>query len=201
MASREPRRGERAGDALTSDDPSDDPNEVFDLVDSEDQVIGRVRRGDAHRDPSLTHRSIQVLVFTTDGRLLLQRRSRSKDLFPGYLCASASGHVASGDDYATTARREIMEELGVAPPLIYTGKTLVRSEPETEVTAIFVARCNGPFRFHPTETEGGLLLTWAAVWQGQADGSLAMTPALVAALDMVARLERLGRLEPLFQTL
>jgi isopentenyldiphosphate isomerase len=26
---------------------------------------------------------VQVLVFTHDGRLLLQRRSASKDLFPG----------------------------------------------------------------------------------------------------------------------
>jgi isopentenyl-diphosphate delta-isomerase len=83
----------------------DDPDEVFDLVDERDHVIGRVRRGDAHHNPDLIHRSVQVLVFDRLGRLLLQRRSQTKDLFPGYYCASASGHVTAGDEYARAARR------------------------------------------------------------------------------------------------
>ena len=92
----------------------DDPDEMFDLVDLDDHVIGQVRRGEAHRNPALIHRSVQVLVFTHAGQMLLQRRSASKDLFPGYYCASASGHVASGEHYATTAERELIEELGIS---------------------------------------------------------------------------------------
>src|SRR5690348_2474707 len=118
---------------------------MFDLVDLEDCVIGRVRRGDAHRDPRLIHRSVQVLVFTSDGSLLLQRRAATKDLFPDSLCASASGHVAAGANYEESARRELLEELGVAPAIRYVDKALVRSEAETEITALFVARCDGPF--------------------------------------------------------
>jgi isopentenyldiphosphate isomerase len=83
----------------------DDPDEVFDLVDERDHVIGRVRRGDAHHNPDLIHRSVQVLVFDRLGRLLLQRRSQTKDLFPGYYCASASGHVTAGDEYARRQTR------------------------------------------------------------------------------------------------
>src|SRR6185312_17340618 len=88
----------------------DDPDELFDLVDEGDRVVGQVRRGEAHRNPAFIHRSVQILVLASDGRLLLQRRSAKKDLFPGYYCASASGHVASGDDYLTTAERELAEE-------------------------------------------------------------------------------------------
>src|SRR5262245_38536229 len=88
----------------------DDPNEVFDRVDLDDRVIGQVRRGEAHHDPNLIHRSVQVIVFTCDGRVLLQRRAATKDLFPTYLCASASGHVMAGDGYVETARRELIEE-------------------------------------------------------------------------------------------
>src|SRR3954470_15892101 len=109
---------------------SDDPDEVFDRVDVDAQVIGQVRRGSAHHDPRLIHRSVQIIIFTTDGRVLLQRRAVTKDLFPGYLCASASGHVMAGDDYAQTARRELIEELGVVPAILYVGKALVRSEVE-----------------------------------------------------------------------
>lgn len=166
---------------------SDNPDELFDLVDLDDRVIGTVRRGDAHRNPALVHRSVQVLVFSSDGRLLLQRRSQRKDLFPGYYCASASGHVAAGEDYESTAERELEEELGIAASLSLLEKVLVRTEPETEITEIFATCNDGPYIFHPTETDGGILLSIDQVRLGRSDGTLAMTPALRAALDALER--------------
>lgn len=168
----------------------DNPDEIFDLIDADDHVIGQVRRGDAHRNPALLHRSVQVLVFSSDGRLLLQRRSESKDLFPGYYSASASGHVDSGEDYTTAARRETREELGLSLTLTFLGKTLVYSDMETEMTALFAARSDGPFHFHPTEIQDGAFFSLEQVREGQASGRLPMTPALLAAL---AELEQLTR--------
>src|SRR5262249_31762101 len=126
-----------------------------------------------------------------DGRLLLQRRSRTKDLFPSYYCASASGHVLRGEDYAATAEREVAEELGVAPRLRYVGTTLVRSEGETEMTALFLARSDGPFAFSPSEPEGGEWYTREEV-RGGAD--LPLTPAAEAALAEIDGIERAGLL-------
>lgn len=180
---------------------TDNPDELFDLIDSADRVIGRVRRGDAHRDSRLLHRSVQVLVFNAEGLLLLQRRSLSKDLFPGYYCASASGHVASGDDYATTAAREVLEELGARLPLTYLGKTLVASSYETEMTALFLARGDGPFRFHPVETDGGIFLPLASVYAVRDNGTMPMTPALLAALDTLRDATCTQPLETLLATL
>ncbi len=168
----------------------DNPAEVFDLINERDEVIGRITRGEAHANPRLLHRSVQVLVFDSAGRVLLQRRSGHKDLFPRYYCASASGHVAAGDDYLATARRELLEELGIDVPLQYVGKEVVSSAYETEMTALFVARSDGPFRFHPTETDGGDYYSWAAAMAALRAGSLPMTPALMAALDAVDRRER-----------
>lgn len=161
----------------------DDPDEIFDLVDLDDHVIGQVRRGEAHRNPTLIHRSVQILVFTHKGHLLLQRRSASKDLFPGYYCASASGHVASGEEYATTAERELAEELGISVPLTYISKALVRSEPETELTALYATVSDGPYQFHPTETDGGRLFAVHDVWDGVIRGDLPVTPALRVAME------------------
>jgi isopentenyldiphosphate isomerase len=163
----------------------DNPNELFDLVDERDTVIGVVRRGDAHRDPALIHRSVQIMVVDRAGRILLQLRSAHKDLFPGYYCASASGHVTSGETYDDTAQREIAEELGVAPPLRGLGIAIVRSPYETEMTALYIARHNGPFRFHPGETDGGRFFTIDELRVTRA--WLPMTPALIAALDEVER--------------
>lgn len=166
----------------------DDPGELFDRVDLDDRVIGQVRRGDAHGNPTLIHRSVQILVFASDDRVLLQRRSAAKDLFPGYFCASASGHVASGEDYATTAQREQAEELGIASPLIFFGKTLIRSEPETEMTALYMTRSDGPFHFHPTETDGGEFYTVSDLWDGAVTDAIPMTPALRVAIAELMRL-------------
>ena len=181
--------------------PHDNPDEIFDLIDDADNVIGQVRRGDAHRNPSLLHRSVQVLLFGSDDRLLLQHRSESKDLFPGYYSASASGHVDSGEDYMTAASRETREELGVSLPLVYLGKTLVRSDMETEMTALFLARSDGPFHFHPIETQGGTFFSLKQVKEGHTSGRLLITPALVAALTELDLLTQQRPLVTLFSAL
>jgi len=179
----------------------DDFTEVFDLIDARDRVIGRVLRGEAHRNPALWHRSVQVLIFAFDGRLLLQRRSSTKDLFPGYFCASASGHVAAGESYDSTAEREVREELGVTLPLTYLDKRIVKSRMETEMTTLYVGRSDGPFTFHPTETAGGVFLTLEEIQTGRAEDSLPMTPALLCALDVLAELRRPGKLDVLLAAL
>ncbi|HEY7094265.1 MAG TPA: NUDIX domain-containing protein [Ktedonobacterales bacterium] len=179
----------------------DDPDEIFDLVDMDDRVIGRARRGDAHHNPSLIHRSVQVVVFTSNGRVLLQKRAATKDLFPGYLCASASGHVMTGDGYVETARRELAEELGVNPAILYLDKAVVRSEMETEITALFLARCDGPFTFSPTETDGGIFLALDDALALRSDPEAQTTPALRVALDEIARSEADGRLRAALEAL
>ncbi len=165
---------------------SDNPNELFDLVDDQDNVIGQVRRGDAHTNPSLLHRSVQTLVFDSAGRVLLQVRSARKDLFPHYYCASASGHVLSGEDYETTAARELQEELGVSIPLTYVGKAMARSEYESEMTALFLARSDGPFHFDPVETDGGEFFPWDEALAAR--DHLPMTPSLLVAMEQLERL-------------
>lgn len=178
---------------------TDDPNELFDRVDLDDHVIGRVRRGDAHGNPALIHRSVQILVFGSDNRVLLQRRSAAKDLFPGYYCASASGHVASGEGYAATAQRELAEELGIVSPLTFFGKTLIQSEPETEMTALYVTRSDGPFHFHPTETDGGAFFSISDLWDGAVTDSIPMTPALrVAIAELMRQVEQSNCSLPVF---
>jgi isopentenyl-diphosphate delta-isomerase type 1 len=89
------------------------PDEVFDVVDERDQVIGREHRREIHRR-GLRHRAIHIFWLRGDGRLCLQRRSYAKDNCPGLLSASCAGHVDAGEEYLTAAVRELREELGVA---------------------------------------------------------------------------------------
>ncbi len=91
------------------------PDETFDIVDSQDRVIGSALRGEIHRR-GLLHRAIHIFWLRNDGSMCLQRRSFAKDNCPGLLSSSCAGHVDSGEDYLTAALREMHEELGIRLP-------------------------------------------------------------------------------------
>ncbi len=80
---------------------TDNQNEIFDVVDEDDNVIGRVKRGEANRNKNLIHRSIGVAVFNRKGEIYLQQRSSTKDTDPMCWTISCSGHVRSVTGPAT----------------------------------------------------------------------------------------------------
>ncbi len=88
------------------------PDEVFDVVDEQDRVVGREFRGEIHRR-GLLHRAVHIFWLRPDGQLCLQRRSFAKDNCPGQLSSSCAGHVDAGEGYVEAAVRELGEELGV----------------------------------------------------------------------------------------
>ena len=74
-----------------------------------------IPREEAHRTGVL-HRTAHVwLARRADGRwqILLQKRSRTKDSFPGFYDTSSAGHVHAGDEVVSSALRELEEELGI----------------------------------------------------------------------------------------
>lgn len=89
------------------------PDEVFDLVDAHDVVIGQGFRREIHRR-KLRHRAVHIFWLRPDGALCLQRRSFAKDNCPGLLSSSCAGHVDAGESYHAAAVRELREELGIA---------------------------------------------------------------------------------------
>lgn len=88
--------------------------EILDIVDAHDVIVGAATRDEIHRHGH-RHRAVHVLVFDPDGRIYVQRRSWTKDCSPGRWDTSAAGHVDHGESYAAAARRELAEELGLAP--------------------------------------------------------------------------------------
>src|SRR5215204_2411337 len=87
-------------------------DEIFDVVNELDEVIGKELRREVHRR-GLKHRAIHVLVFNSSGEVFLQKRSMTKDTFPGAWDSSASGHLDCGEDYDACAIREAREEIGL----------------------------------------------------------------------------------------
>ena len=86
--------------------------EIFDIVNDRDEVIGQCPRREVHR-LGHKHRAVHVLVFNSRGEVFLQKRSMSKDTHPGVWDSSSSGHLDTGEDYDACAIRELREEIGL----------------------------------------------------------------------------------------
>lgn len=86
--------------------------EIFDVVDENDKVTGQATRKEVHAR-SLLHRAVHVFVINARGELLLQRRSRLKDVHPGVWDSSVAGHLDAGEEYRDAAIREMEEEMGI----------------------------------------------------------------------------------------
>ncbi|AZM88419.1 NUDIX domain-containing protein [Streptomyces sp. W1SF4] len=91
-------------------DPAD---EVLDVVDRDDRVVGRARRGEVYRR-GLLHRCVFVLARDAQGRVFVHRRTASKLVFPSYYDMFVGGVLGAGEEYADAALREAGEELGVS---------------------------------------------------------------------------------------
>jgi|SRR3989338_264159 len=86
-------------------------DEIVDIVDEEDKIIGQELKSRCHSNMIL-HRGTAILVFKDNSytKIIIQKRSIKKTSNPGKFCIPG-GHISSGEDYITGAKRELQEEL------------------------------------------------------------------------------------------
>ena len=93
-----------------------DAAELLEVLDEAGEPTGTSKaRAEVHRDGDW-HRAFHLWVMHPDGHVLLQRRSRTKDLAGGKVDVSVAGHVRPGETVLDMLR-EAEEEIGleVAP--------------------------------------------------------------------------------------
>lgn len=145
--------------------------EYFEIVDANDNVIGRAPRSECHGDPTLVHRAAHVLVFNGKGELLLQKRSMQKDIQPGRWDSSVGGHLDPGENYRQAAVREMAEELGIVnAPLTFLYPSRMRNEIESENIETFLTCYNGEIRFAPEEIDAVRFWSPEAIEQALGNG-------------------------------
>ncbi|PIQ97575.1 MAG: NUDIX hydrolase [Nitrospinae bacterium CG11_big_fil_rev_8_21_14_0_20_56_8] len=128
--------------------------EIYDVVDLNDCVLGQATRREIHAR-SLYHRSVHVLVFNPAGDLFLQKRSHEKDENPGLWDTSSAGHVDAGETYEDSAVRELFEELGIHEEL--KPFLSLNAGPETfwEHVRVFTCTTRKTIRVNPREISEG----------------------------------------------
>jgi len=126
-------------------------------VDEEDAVVGTATLRDC-LEKGLLHRAVDVLVLRTNGKVLLQQRSKRDLWHPGLWTLSSTGHVKSGESYRDAAKRELDEELGLSSSLRAIRKFLLppfmsRGLTEWEWVSLFVSKTDRTVTIDPIELE------------------------------------------------
>jgi 8-oxo-dGTP pyrophosphatase MutT (NUDIX family) len=135
--------------------PDLSPQELVAIVDEHNAIIGNAPRAVMRRE-GLIHRATYILVFSSDGRLFVQDRTTTKDIFPGYHDLAAGGVVVAGEDYEVSARRELEEELGITGvPLVFLFDFYGEYASQKVWGRAFSCISDGPFILQSEELTGG----------------------------------------------
>lgn len=113
--------------------------EILDLVDENDRIIGNAPRSDCHGDPRCMHRAVHLFVLNRQREIYLQKRSGDKRVQPGKWDTSVGGHIATGEKTVDALFREAYEELGLngfSPTFMY--RYIMRNDFESELINTFV---------------------------------------------------------------
>lgn len=153
-------------------------------VDEANRELGHVPRSRMRRE-RLIHRASFIFVFRPPERLAAQRRTMTKDLWPGYLDLAAGGVVQAGETYLESARRELAEELGVEGAALEEHFDFWFDHPDARAWGrVYSCVWEGPLRPQPEEVAEIEEITIADALAGRYEGRA--TPDSLAALKRLS---------------
>jgi isopentenyldiphosphate isomerase len=135
--------------------PLNNNEEWFPVVTEDGDIIRKAPRGVCHDGKSkLLHPVVHLHLFNGKGELLLQKRSKTKDIEPGKWDTSVGGHVGLCESIEQALQREIYEEIGlknINP--IFIIKYIWESSLERELVSSFNACSNDTPVLNKTEID------------------------------------------------
>jgi len=119
------------------------------LVDADDRETGFLSKAECHDGAGLLHRAFSVFLFNADGELLLQQRSVSKRLWPGFWSNSCCSHPRRGESMQLATSRRLQDELNIRSTLEFVYKFSYQAEfsdlgSEHELCHVYLGRMNTP---------------------------------------------------------
>ncbi len=89
-------------------------NEYIDILSDDGTFAGySCLKSEAH-EKGLFHASAHIWIFDTQKNVLIQKRAKTKDVFPDLWDISVAGHISAGELPIISAIREVEEEVGIS---------------------------------------------------------------------------------------
>ena len=134
-------------------------DEIIQIVDRDNRITGECPRS-FMRTQRLIHRACFILVFNSRCELFVQKRTMTKDLYPGHWDIAAGGVVLAGESYEASAERELVEELGIKGVTLRFRFDSYYEDPDNRVWGrIFTCTHDGPFSLQAEEIDFGRFMT------------------------------------------
>ena len=147
----------------TSPPPRSPADELVMIVDRDNTPIGAAPRH-RMRAENLIHRASYIFVFNTERALFIQRRTLTKDIYPGYWDTAAGGVMLAAESEIESARRELAEELGVTDTLLtFCFHNYFETATNRVWGAIYRCHHDGPFILQEEEVSEGMFMPVAEV--------------------------------------
>lgn len=131
--------------------------ELVILVDESDREVGVREKLDAHRRGEL-HRAFSIFVFSPDGKILLQKRARTKYHSDGLWSNSCCSHPRPGASIEEEAQRKLHQEMGFRCELKEIFDFIYKAEMNNDLTEyefdhVFIGEFDGTPVPNPEEAE------------------------------------------------
>lgn len=117
------------------------------LVDEHDNELGSMEKMEAHRK-GILHRAFSVLLFNSNGELLLQKRSAKKYHSAGLWTNTCCSHPQPNERIEDAVRRRLKEEMGIDIQPEYSYKFIYKADFENnliehELDYVFIGHFDG----------------------------------------------------------
>ena len=151
-------------------------NEQLILVDEQDNEIGNLSKDRCHDGPGRLHRAFSLFIFDAQGRVLLQRRSAQKRLWPMYWSNTCCSHPRKGERMADAVDRRLHQELGLTSKPEFLFKFTYQAQydasgSEHELCWVYLGRSDDPVVVNANE-----IADWRFVSVEMLDRELAEEP-------------------------
>lgn len=126
------------------------------LVDENGVEQGLMEKLEAH-EKGVLHKAISVIIFNSQGEMLIQQRALGKYHWPGIWSNSCCSHPRDGESFQAAAERRLEEELGFRTTLTKAFDFIYKAQDEDtgliehELDYVFTGTYDDGFDFNPDE--------------------------------------------------
>lgn len=127
------------------------------LVDEQDNIMGTMEKIEVHQK-GILHRAFSILLFNSQGEILLQKRATTKYHSGGLWTNTCCSHPLPGESMQQATSRKLEQEMGINVPLKFEYKFLYRTNlgenlTEHELDHVYTGVFNGVPIINPEEVE------------------------------------------------